>query len=40
MTRLAWWESPGTYFIVCTNTSIVCGTIDTTEVVPLPAWRQ
>ena len=35
MTKLAW-ESPGTYFIVCAKTNIICGSIDTTAAFPFP----
>ena len=37
MIRMAW-EIPGTYFIVCANTNIVCGTIDTSVTQPRPLW--
>ena len=34
MTKLAS-ESPGAYFVVCANTNIVCGSINTTNEVSL-----
>ena len=33
MTKLAS-ESPGTYFIVCASSNIVCGSIDTSTIPP------